>query len=118
VPAQKGKPEVIAVTCLYLCQREHFIKIYQNRKYGKRNRRIKLLRFAFPPAEFVTETSLSKNWGDSEKRSPFGRADLAASAALRAIRCIFSTASWLDASQPGNPTADRHKEKEATRCHK
>jgi hypothetical protein len=61
------------------------MKIFQNRHYGKRNRRIELLGSAFQPVQFVTETTLSRNWSDSEKFSPFGRADLAASAALRAI---------------------------------
>jgi hypothetical protein len=43
----------------------------------------------YQPVQFVTETTLSRNWRDSEKFSPFGRADLAASAALRAIRCTI-----------------------------
>jgi hypothetical protein len=63
---------------------EHFIKIFHNRDYGKRNRRIELLRFAFQSVQFVTEISLARDWTDSEKRSPFGRADLATSAALQA----------------------------------
>jgi hypothetical protein len=63
--------------------------IFQNRHYGKRKRRIELLRSAFLPVQFVTETSLLRNWSDPEKFSPFGRADLAASAALRAIRCTI-----------------------------
>jgi hypothetical protein len=62
------------------------MNIFQNRHDVKRNRRIELLRKAFQPVQFVIETSMARNWGDSEKFSPFGRADLAASAALRAIR--------------------------------
>jgi hypothetical protein len=65
------------------------MQIFQNRHDVKRNRRIDLLGPAFQPEPFVTATSRSRNWSDSEKFSPFGRADLAASAALRAIRCTI-----------------------------
>jgi hypothetical protein len=65
------------------------MKIFQNQHYGKRNRIVELLRPAFQPEQFVVETSRARNWSDSEKFSPFGRADLAASAALRAIRCTI-----------------------------
>ena len=51
---------------------EHFIKIFQNRDYGKRNRRIKLLRFASQSVQFVTETSLARGWTDLKNVHPSG----------------------------------------------
>jgi hypothetical protein len=69
------------------------MEIFQNGHY----RSVELNRSAFQPTPFVTETSFSRTWSDSEKYATCGRADLAAFAVLRAIRCTNRTASWPDA---------------------
>jgi hypothetical protein len=62
---------------------EHFVKIFKNQHYGEEYRRLELLWSVFQPVQFVTETFRALNYSDSDNFSRFGRADLAASAALR-----------------------------------